>query len=109
MAAAACGVVFGLRHISSITSELGTKRMSLARAQAAFAEHVEARFAEWRLTPGESEVAMFALKGLDVSEIARLRCAAGGTVRAQLSRIYAKAQVSSQAMFVSLFVEDLLG
>lgn len=103
------GVVFGLRHLSSISSELGSKRLSLERAQSAFADHLTPRFAEWRLTASEREVAMFALKGLEISEIARLRGAAAGTVRAQLSQIYAKAQVISQAMLVSLFIEDLLG
>ena len=44
----------------------------------------------------------------DVAEIARLRGAAAGTIRSQLSQIYAKAGVSSQAMLVSLFIDDLL-
>ena len=53
-------------------------------------------------------MALFALKGCDVAEIAELRGAATGTVRSQLSQIYAKAGVTSQAMLVSLFIEDLL-
>ena len=52
--------------------------------------------------------ALFALKGCDVAEIAQLRGAAQGTVRAQLSQVYAKAGVTSQAGLVSLFLEDLL-
>jgi DNA-binding CsgD family transcriptional regulator len=50
-----------------------------------------------------------ALKGLDVAEIAEMRGAAAGTVRAQLTRIYAKAGVSGRAQFAAWFVEDLLG
>ena len=53
-------------------------------------------------------MALFALKGCDVAEIARLRGAAAGTIRSQLSQIYAKAGVSSQAMLVSVFIDDLL-
>ena len=34
--------------------------------------------------------------------------AAQGTVRAQLTRIYAKAGVSGRAQFAAFFVEDLL-
>ena len=37
-----------------------------------------------------------------------LRGAAQGTVRAQLTRIYAKAGVSGRAQFGAWFVEDLL-
>jgi hypothetical protein len=44
-----------------------------------------------------------------VAEIAELRGAAQGTVRAQLTRIYAKAGVSGRAQFAAFFVEDLLG
>jgi DNA-binding CsgD family transcriptional regulator len=51
---------------------------------------------------------LFALKGCDAAEIAKMRNAAQGTVRAQLSSIYAKAGVSSQAALVSLFFDELL-
>ena len=51
---------------------------------------------------------MLALKGFDVAEIAAIRNAASGTVRAQLTRVYAKAEVSSRAQLLSLFIEDLL-
>lgn len=103
------GVVIGSRYVSRMTQELRWKDQSLANARGALGEHIMLRFKEWGLTPGEGEVALFALKGCDVAEIARLRDAATGTVRSQLSQIYAKAGVSSQAMLVSLFIEDLLG
>lgn len=102
------GVVMGWRYIRRITAELHRQDRALADARGALAEHIALRFDEWGLTPGEGEVALFALKGCDVAEIARLRGAATGTVRSQLSQIYAKAGVSSQAMLVSLFIEDLL-
>jgi DNA-binding CsgD family transcriptional regulator len=53
-------------------------------------------------------VALFALKGCTAQDIARIRSTAEGTVRAQLTRIYAKAGVASQAGLVSLFFDDLL-
>lgn len=102
------GVVMGSRYIGRITREMRWKDQSLATARGALADHIAFRFQEWGLTPGEGDVALFALKGCDVAEIARLRGAATGTVRSQLSQIYAKAGVSSQAMLVSLFIEDLL-
>jgi DNA-binding CsgD family transcriptional regulator len=81
---------------------------AVASASGAFAALIEERFAAWRLTPAEAEVGLFALKGLDVAEIARLRGAAAGTVRVQLTRVYAKAGVANRSQFVSLFIEDLL-
>jgi len=102
------GVILSSLNIVRLNRDLRGKADALARAQGALAEHIALRFKEWKLSKGEGEVALFALKGCDVSEIARLRGAATGTIRSQLSQIYAKAGVSSQAMLVSLFIEDLL-
>jgi len=51
---------------------------------------------------------VFALKGCDVQEISVLRRAAAGTVRAQLTKVYAKAGVSSQSSLIALFLEELI-
>ncbi|MCC6925131.1 hypothetical protein [Novosphingobium sp.] len=102
------GVILGARHTRLLLAEARRREAALKVARGALAEHVSSRFGEWELTPAEAEVALFALKGCDAGEIARLRGAAQGTVRAQLSSIYAKAGVSSQAGLVSLFFEDLL-
>lgn len=102
------GVILSSRNIVRLTRDLHHKEQALARARGAFADHIALRFQEWGLTKGEGEVALFALKGCDVAEIARLRGAAAGTIRSQLSQIYAKAGVSSQAMLVSAFIDDLL-
>lgn len=102
------GVILSSRNIVRLTRDLRRKEQALARARGALAEHIELRFREWGLTRGEGEVALFALKGCDIAEIARLRGAAAGTIRSQLSQIYAKAGVSSQAMLVSVFIDDLL-
>lgn len=102
------GVILSSRNIVRLTRDLRRKEQALAQARGALAEHIELRFKEWGLTKGEGEVALFALKGCDVAEIARLRGAAPGTIRSQLSQIYAKAGVNSQAMLVSLFIDDLL-
>lgn len=102
------GVALSAGYIRRIHGELGRKERALATARGALARHLAVRFDEWGLTPGEGEVALFALKGCDVAEIARLRGAAAGTVRSQLSQIYAKAGVNSQAMLMALFIEDLI-
>ncbi len=87
--------------------DLQDKALSVAAGQ--MERVIAEQFAAWHLTPAERDVAYLALKGLDVPEIAALRHAATGTVRAQLSGIYAKSDTSSRAQFAALFVEDLLG
>jgi len=102
------GAIHSSLSILRLNRDLRWKDLSLRRARGALSDHIAQRFADWGLTKGEGEVALFALKGCDVAEIARLRGAAAGTIRSQLSQIYAKAGVSSQAMLVSVFIEDLL-
>jgi DNA-binding CsgD family transcriptional regulator len=87
---------------------LRNQERALGAARGDLARIIDAQFAEWGLTPAESDVGLLALKGLDLSEIAHLRGAAQGTVRAQLTRIYAKAGVSGRHQFAAWFVEDLL-
>jgi len=83
-------------------------RATIKAASGAMAELMGLRFAEWHLTAAEADVALLAMKGLSGEEIAQVRGAAPGTVRAQLTRIYAKAGVSSRTGLIGLFIEDLL-
>lgn len=107
-AALVAGVAFGLWEMRRTLDQLRAQEAALATARGALADVVAAQFAAWGLTAAERDVAMLALKGLDVAEIAAARGAAVGTVRAQLSRIYAKAGVQGRAQFAAFFVEDLL-
>lgn len=102
------GVVLGAWHLRMLLIEARRREQALAVAKGALADHIAGQFASWGLTPAEGDVALFALKGCDAAEIAQLRGAAQGTVRAQLSQVYAKSGVTSQAGLVSLFIEDLL-
>lgn len=102
------GNVFGARQLRTMVADGRRRDAALAAASGALAEVIRTRFAGWGLTLAEADVALFALKGCDVAEIARLRNTAAGTVRAQLARSYAKAGVGSRAALVSLFIEDLL-
>lgn len=102
------GLLLSARYFLAMVRELRRKEQSLVRARGALADHIAQRFGEWKLTPSEADVALFSLKGCDVSEIARLRGAAAGTVRSQLSQVYAKAGVASQSALLAVFIEDLL-
>jgi DNA-binding CsgD family transcriptional regulator len=80
----------------------------LRRASGAFMELLHERFADWGLTPAESDVALFAIKGLSTAEIATLRATSEGTVKAQTNAIYRKAGVTGRPQLLSLFIEDLM-
>lgn len=103
------GLGFGAWRLRRVLERMRATDRALAAAQGALGSVIDTQFTAWGLTPAERDVALFALKGLDTAEIARLRGAAQGTVRAQLTRIYAKAGVSGRAQFAAWFVEDLLG
>ncbi|MBN8831328.1 MAG: hypothetical protein J0G94_12075, partial [Sphingomonadales bacterium] len=81
---------------------------AVALAKGALGDLIQLKFVEWHLSPAEADVALFALKGCDIAQIAALRGAATGTVRAQLARIYAKAGVASHSALVAVFVEELI-
>ncbi|MFZ1468300.1 MAG: helix-turn-helix transcriptional regulator [Paracoccaceae bacterium] len=108
-AALVLGVIFGARSLRRTLQVMRAQETALAAASGALAQVIDQQFTDWGLTPAERDVGLLALKGLDVAEIAQLRAAAPGTVRAQLTRIYAKAGVSGRAQFAAFFVEDLLG
>lgn len=102
------GVVLGALEMRRVIERAERGEAAVAAASGALGELIEVTFEDWGLTAAESEVALLTLKGFDVSEIARIRGSAAGTVRAQLTRVYSKAGVSSRAQFMSLFLEDLL-
>ncbi|WP_296594863.1 helix-turn-helix transcriptional regulator [Phenylobacterium sp.] len=102
------GVAIGVLQLRRLLAASRRKSAALAVAAGALTEVIRVRVGEWGLTPAEADVAVFALKGCDVAEIARLRNAAPGTVRAQLARVYQKAGVRSRSALASLFLEDLI-
>ena len=102
------GGLFGVRELARSHYLLRSHETALAAASGALAEVIDAQFTEWRLTPAEREIGMLSLKGFDIAEIAGLRGAAQGTVRAQMTSIYAKSGTSGRAQFAAHFVEDLL-
>lgn len=102
------GTVLGAVEMRRTLARAERAARAQAAASEAFRDLIETRFDDWGLTPAEADVALFTLKGLDTADIAGLRGAAEGTVRAQLARIYAKAGVTGRGQFVALFIEDLL-
>jgi DNA-binding NarL/FixJ family response regulator len=81
----------------------------MTRASAAFMGMLTARFKEGELTAAEMAVALFAIKGLNVPEIAQLRETSEGTVKAQTAAIYRKSGVTGRPQLLSLFIDDMMG
>jgi DNA-binding CsgD family transcriptional regulator len=102
------GVLFGAAQVRWLVLRARQDEAAVAAAKGALADLARLRFSDWKLTAAEADVALFALKGCDVAEIAALRGAAPGTVRAQLARVYAKAGVRSQSALMALFMEELV-
>ncbi len=102
------GTALGAAYLFHLVRESRVRASAVAIARGALSRIIADRFLDWRLSTAESDVALFALKGCTIREIADMRLAAPGTVRAQLSQVYAKAGVSSQPMLMSLFLEDLM-
>lgn len=106
--ALALGVGLGALELRRAMAHQGMQDKALSTASGEMDRVIREQFTAWGLTPAERDVGYLALKGLEVAEIAAMRRAAAGTVRAQLSGIYAKAGTTSRAQFAALFVEDLL-
>ena len=103
------GLVSGGMLVWRAFGDLRRAEARLERASGAFIDLLNTRFDEWGLTAAERDVALFAIKGLSVLEIARLRETSEGTVKAQTAAIYRKAEVSGRPQLLSLFIEDMMG
>jgi DNA-binding CsgD family transcriptional regulator len=102
------GVGLGGYELLRMTRISRRAQDALKLASGAFSDLLKEKFATWRLTPSEAEVALLTLKGYDGPQIADLRGSARGTVRAQLASIYGKSGCSGRGQFVSLFIDALL-
>ncbi|MEL6587410.1 MAG: helix-turn-helix transcriptional regulator [Pseudomonadota bacterium] len=109
---AACGLILGLflGIFAVLKSEARRQHVEdqLQAASGALSDLILQRFAEWELTAAERDVALYAVKGFTLAEMAALRGTSEGTVKAQTAAIYRKAGVSGRTQLVSLFVEDLM-
>ncbi|WP_353229982.1 hypothetical protein [Novosphingobium sp.] len=102
------GVVIGASQVRAMIMRARADDTLIAAAKGAMSALIRQRFAEWALTGAEADVALFAIKGFSVAEIAQLRGSAHGTVRAQLTHIYAKAGTTSQTGLIAGFMDDLV-
>jgi DNA-binding CsgD family transcriptional regulator len=79
----------------------------IARASGAFEDLLQAYFAEWGFSAAEQDITRLLLKGCSTAEIAEIRNAKEGTVKAQTNSIYKKSGYAGKTQLLSAFLEDL--
>ena len=103
------GILMGTLLILRMIRDLRQAEVRARRASVAFQDLLDQRFDEWGLTRAERDVALFALKGLSLQEMARLRDASEGTIKSQTNAIYRKSGVSGRPQLLALIIEDMIG
>jgi len=106
--ALSAGVIYLMRELRDLNNRMAAMELGIRAARGDMSNLIDAFFDQWRLTPSEREIALMVLKGIDNDSIAKMRGTAQSTVRAQCTRIYAKAQVDGRAQLLSIFMEELL-
>ena len=102
------GIVFETRSLMRLLRRKAHLEDQVSVASGALHELILDHFERWSLTPAESDVAMFAIKGFSIAETAKLRGSAEGTVKAQLNAVYRKAGISGRGALLGLLIDDLL-
>lgn len=101
-------VAIEARFLQVLMRRKARLEQNLSIAAGALHEVIDRHFRDWGLTPAESDVALFTIKGLSIAEIADLRGSAQGTVKSQLNAIYRKSGVTGRGGLLALLIEDLL-
>ncbi|MBW4709767.1 hypothetical protein KX928_18420 [Roseobacter sp. YSTF-M11] len=102
------GLVFTGNELRQIQSRQDKLEEQIKVASGAFTEVLEGRFQTWSLTSAEREVAILAIKGFSIAEMADLRDTKQGTIKAQCASVYRKADVAGRLQLLSVFLDDLM-
>jgi len=101
-------LIFSARELRRTRWRQQVMEQQIKVASGAFSKLLNEHFDEWALTPSERDVAMLAIKGLSIAEIAAIRETKDGTIKAQCNAIYRKAGVKGRTQLVSQFIEELM-
>ncbi|MDC0738281.1 hypothetical protein N6L24_08310 [Cognatishimia sp. SS12] len=77
------------------------------RASQAFEDLLAAYFDKWAFSEAERDVTRLLLKGCSIAEMAEIRNAKEGTIKAQTNSIYKKSGYVGKAQLLSALLEDL--
>ncbi len=102
------GFILGLMLVRNLLVRNSKVEGQLRVASGEFHALLKEHFAQWGLSPSETDVAYFAIKGMSNNEIAALRGTSDGTVKAQLNAVYKKAGLESRTQLLGYFIEELM-
>ncbi len=102
------GLAFSANELRLILSRQDHLEDQIKVASGAFSEVLETHFLAWSLTSAERDVAILAIKGFSIAEMAQLRDTKQGTIKAQCASVYRKADVAGRLQLLSVFLDDLL-
>jgi DNA-binding NarL/FixJ family response regulator len=97
-----------LRRVNRLKLEVLKERDKTARLSGELLAVMRSQFANWGLSPSESEVALLLIKGLSMKEISLARQVKEKTVRQQATSVYAKSGYAGRHELVAHFIEDLM-
>jgi DNA-binding NarL/FixJ family response regulator len=101
-------IIIEALYLKRLLAQHARNEIALSAARGALDDLMQAYFSHWHLTPAETDVATFVIKGFSIAEIAGLRQSAEGTIKSQLNAIYRKSGLTGRSQLVSLLIEDLL-
>lgn len=97
-----------LRHVWELNRAVVEQQSKMARLSGDLMAVMQRQFAQWGLSPSESEVALLLIKGLSMKEISELREVKEKTVRQQATSIYSKSGYAGRHELAAHFIEDLM-
>ncbi|MFN4128487.1 MAG: helix-turn-helix transcriptional regulator [Paracoccaceae bacterium] len=110
LAAVALGAAFVIirREIRVIERQRRRSDRKLGALRDDFDGLARQRFANWKLTRSEADIALLTLRGLKIAEIADARQTQIGTIKSHLSTIFRKSGFSTRTEFVASFIDEFL-
>ena len=97
-----------LRRLRQLKAELSEERIRTARLSGELLAVMRDQFAQWGLSPSESEIPLLLIKGLSMKEIAEARQVKEKTIRQQATSVYAKSGYAGRHELAAHFIEDLM-
>lgn len=97
-----------LREMRSLREKNDRQSQSLIFLRGEMDAFLRGKFHAWNLSPAESDIVTYMLKGLSIADIAKARSTAEGTVKAQTTNIFRKTGVSSRTELMSVFLDEFL-
>lgn len=107
--AALAALTLEIRRVRRLRRQVVEEQERAARLSGELLAIMRRQFADWGLSPAESEVALLLIKGLSMREISSARKVAEKTVRQQATAVYAKSGYAGRHELAAHFIEDLMG